>query len=140
MLLKIPVFRASRESNNANIEPFLQIFPVNCLLSGNSRVRLVRHGLRRAPYSPVGLEKSAVMRAARERCAFLRDFWRGGSPVQSETRKTRLAREQKEARSRPGIIVTAVDIAVQNPSATFCSCQCIGSSMRTSIEAVSFAG
>jgi hypothetical protein len=56
MLLKIPVFRASRESNNANIVPFLRIFPVNCLLSGNSRVRLVRHGLRRAPLSPAGHE------------------------------------------------------------------------------------
>ena len=60
MLLKIPVFRASRESNNVNIVPFLRIFPVNCLLPGNSRVRLVRHGLRRAPLSPAGPGKSGI--------------------------------------------------------------------------------
>jgi hypothetical protein len=78
--------------------------------------------------------------AAPQRRAFLGAFGGRRSALRSETQKTRRQNAKNQARSQPGLLVTAVDIAAQNPSAARCSRQHSGKSMLASNFAVSVAG
>jgi hypothetical protein len=78
--------------------------------------------------------------AAPQRRAFLRAFDDRQSGLQSETRKFPSQNSKNKARSQPGLLVTAVAIAHQNPSNTRCSRQLSGKLIDDSSLVVSVAG